>query len=84
MANVLERANAEVAVTAWPDGRVPMFRARLNGGGRRGVYLYQRDDGAWYPVYPRDGRAITEPGVSAMPDLPESVAALYPEITVSP
>lgn len=67
-------------------GGVPMFH--VCGGslpGRSGVYLYQRDDGAWQAVFPADARTIAPSRDSpngASVDVPAAVAACFPDLVL--
>lgn len=68
--------DVEVAALA---GGVPLFEVAISGI-QPSIWLYQRDDAAWLPIFPADRAAIARPERRGAIDVPLLVAELFPEL----
>lgn len=63
-----------------PEGGVAMFHATSEQLAGLDCWAYQRDDGAWLPVFPADAPALARPDRRGGIDLAAAVAEAFPEL----
>lgn len=76
----MRRDMVDVDVTAFEGAGPPvLFELAVQPAGPR-IWLYQRDDAAWLPVFPADRDAIARPRTRGGIDVPGIVASMFPEL----